>query len=224
MTTNLTEWEQEIAGMVPGCPAFLITRQVRECVKDFCRETLLWDYTLDEISVVDGTKNYTLSIPSVQQGQIIEIKNIKYKDDGEDDDQYSSLSPIVETDMDMTDSGSWEFADGGTPSKFYFDMKTDTVYLYPIPGEDSASGLRVKVYLMPTEDATYVQDFIYDKYKQLVTDGAVASLLRIHGQPWSDPGMSQFYNSEYERKRDNLKMKKWTGFTNKLLRIIPRGV
>jgi len=220
MTTNLSEWVKEVSATVPAVPDFLIERFAREAAIEFLKKTLLWQSTLTRISVVADTNSYSLTAPA--GGEIWGIQTVKYKADGKDDDTFKTLDPVSEVYEDHHDHGNWEYTENETPNEYRFDHLDDTLYLYPTPTEASASGLLVKVNAIPDQSATYVQDFLYQKYKNAITYGAKALLLQEPNQPWSDIQTGLFNQAKFDTEISDAKTKRLTGFTNRKLRVRQR--
>lgn len=209
MTEALSSWETEISVDVVGYTFPAMERAVREAAIKFCKQTELWTDDLDRITVIANQANYTLTVPAaLAHGEIIGVDDAKYKQDGMDDNQFVTLDPISENQMDLHDSGSWKWRTSTTPSKYYADKTHKTVYLYNIPTAGSAEGLLVRAILQPTKDATVLDDFLYDNHHKAIGDGAKAYLLAQRAQPWFDPQMSGAFAMSFMNAIDAAKWDK----------------
>lgn len=215
MATNLTDWSPELLPSIPLLPIQGIKLAVRNAAIDFCKETLLWTYTLDRIDVVEDTQDYTLTIPAAQYGRVISLDDVKYKQDGQDDDQFVSLDIISEEQEDLYRSGNWKFSTGPTPSECWMDNVDKTLHLLPIPDTDSDEGLLVRVNLKPIATADTVPDFIYDDYRNVITEGALFYLFMRRNMPWYDPIQGKECEIKFREKCADAKLRKITGPTKK---------
>jgi hypothetical protein len=223
MATLLTAWTPEMLTQVVGVPAQGIKFAVRNAAIKFCEESLLWTYTLSRIDVVADTGAYSLTVPTDQNGQVVSIDNVKYKEDGQDDDQFRRLDPISETQQDLLDSGSWSFLSSSTPNNFYSTFLSKQLNFYQIPSEASAGGLLVKVNLRPTISCDDVPDFLYDDYREAVKDGALAFLFGSKAMPWYSLETSLYHRALFKDAYSDAKQDKITGPTKRLMQVSVRA-
>ena len=198
MATLLTAWTPEILTQVVGVPAPGIKFAVRNAAIKFCEETLLWTTTLDRISIVAGTGSYALTMPVSQDGEIINIDNVKFKEDGQDDDQFRRLDPISETQQDLIDSGSWSFLSGPNPNNYYSDFLNKQLNFYQIPTVASASGVLVKVNVRPEIDCDDLPDFLYQDYREKIKHGALEFLFGSKAMAWYDIEKSMYHGAMFK--------------------------
>lgn len=209
MTEALSSWETEISVDVVGYNFPAMERAVREAAIKFCEESELWTDDLDRITVIANQANYTLTVPAaLSHGEIIGVDDAKYKQDDADDNQFITLDPISENQMDLHDSGSWKWRTSTTPSGYYADKTHRTVYLYNIPTAGSTEGLLVRAILKPTKTATVLDDFLYDNHYKAIGDGAKAYLLAQRAQPWFDPQMAGAFAGAFMRAINEAKWDK----------------
>ncbi len=216
---NLDSWAPEIDPSIPGVPIPAVKRAVRSAAIEFCKETLLWTLDLTRINVVGNTQSYTLTVPAGQYGQIVLIDDVKYKADGADDDQFRTLTPIVEAPENLQ-SGYWKYTTATEPQ--YFDVEegaNTTLVLVPIPTESSTSGLLVKVCLKPTITADTVPDFLYNQHLMTIAAGALAYLFNATGMPWHNPNEARANYLAFRREINSAKWRKITGATKRPLQV-----
>lgn len=223
MATLLTAWTPEILTQVVGVPVPGIKFAVRNAAIKFCEESLLWTYTLPRIDIVAGTGAYTLTVPVDQNGQVVGIDNVKYKQEGQDDDQFRRLDPISEAQQDLIDSGSWSFLSSPTPSRFYSTFLSKQLNFYQIPSEASVEGLLVKVNLRPTISCDDVPDFLYNDYRDAIKDGALAFLFGSNAMPWHSLEKSLYHKALFKDAYSDAKQDKITGPTKRPMRVKMRN-
>jgi hypothetical protein len=220
MATALTAWAPEIDPDIPGLPEPALRRAVRNAAIEFCQETLLWTLALDRISIVANDKDYTLTVPVAQYGQIVLVDDVKYKANGADDDQFRTLDPISKISENLNTEGSWQYYEATEPSHFYIEEDANTtLLLYPIPTVASVSGLLVTLTLKPTLAAEVVPDFLYNQHFQTIATGAKSYLFKVKGMPWYDPKEAQRCIFEFRRATNSAKWRKITGATKRPLTV-----
>uniref|UniRef100_A0A6M3JPE1 Uncharacterized protein n=1 Tax=viral metagenome TaxID=1070528 RepID=A0A6M3JPE1_9ZZZZ len=185
MATDLIDWKVEILLDIQGVPDPGIERAVRIAAIEFCEETLLWKYALTRINVASGTVGYALTPPS--DSRLIGIESVLYKANSAADTTFDPLDPISQDQKDLFSTTAWRF-ESGTPVGYYHDEDITPLNLYPIPDASSTSGLLVTVHLIPTDDCTSIDDFLWNMYHDAIGAGAQAYLLSKKDMPWYDPG------------------------------------
>ncbi len=225
MSVQMTQWAQDVYAGILGVPEPAVIDGVRNAAREFCKRTLLWTFELDRISVVASQSNYTLSVPSNQYGEIILVDDAKYKQNGQDDDQFVHLDPISENEMDLdewrsnTSRGGWKYQTAATPSKFWLDPDDRTIlYLYRTPTEASTQGLLVRVCLKPTKAAEVVPDFLYYQHYETILAGAFSDLYGRRQMPWFDAQEAGVHGAAFAMRTNNAKTIKWSGLGKKPMR------
>jgi hypothetical protein len=210
-TVTISNWNTEVAKYVKFSSSYatLVTAEVLETLRDFCRDTGIWKETLTDVSVVADTANYELTVPTTH-GDSSEIKrfdSVKYKENGADDDQYRTLPAFTEDDKDRYEQGGWEYHTGSQPEKYFGKLtgssnSVKTLCLYPIPTAASTDGLRIKVACQPSDASTTVPQWIWDDYMRCIAIGTAGNLMNMPNKPWSNAEMSNYYRDQYQARRD----------------------
>jgi hypothetical protein len=85
----------------------------------------------------------------------------------------------------------------GTPDVF-FQERVDKIILVPAPNAALVDGLRCKVAVSPAQDATGIDDAIWQTWYGEIAAGAKHRLMRMPEMPWTNPGLSVFYRDVFE--------------------------
>ena len=225
-TKNFSDWRTEVAKYVKFASTYNadVDAEVKEIVRDFCRDTGIWKITLDRITTVADTETYTLTIPTTNgKSETVYVDNVKYKENGAEDTQFRTLEPFTREERDNHENGAWSFHTGSEPYKFYSNVDRQLI-LYPIPENGSTLGLLVRVTVKPTDDATKCPDFIYIDYKQDIAIGAAKNLMLMPNKPWSDHEQGITYEKRYEARRDECYQAVKMGFSKAAQQVfIPWG-
>ena len=223
MATKLfSDWRTEVAKYVKFQSTYndTVDAEVKEIIRDFCRDTGVWKITLARISTVADTSTYTLVIPTTDGiTETCYIDNVKYKEDGADDDQFRNLTPFTQEEADLYENGSWAFHEAPDPYKFHSNISKQLI-LYPIPTVASDEGLLVRVVVRPTDAATTCKDVIYIEYKQAIAIGAAANIMNMPNKPWSNAEMAIFYKAQYLARRDEAYQKVKSGYTKSKQQVV----
>jgi hypothetical protein len=215
---NLTDWKPEILPDIPlaSDPALIVG--VRNAVREFCEKTHLWIYTLDRFDVVANQAEYPLIIPANLNAELVAVENVKYKQDGFDDDQFVKLNPLSERQQDNEDYANWPFRTAPQPRFFLVDIPNHIMRLVEIPTEGSTQGLLVKTSIKPSLLATTVPDFLRDDYKDVIGDGAKADLFGRPGTPWAAATLAAAFKAKFDSGIGQGNYDQYTGHTNRKMR------
>lgn len=165
---------------VTGCPDPVLEQHVKLAAIEFFRRTLSYRLVLDPV-VTDGTALVALDPPA--QTQIIKIKSVTV---GESD------FPMVETTHGMELSRTFQ------GREFVFTQDGRTLVVYPI----QRSGLEVvaDAAVAPSITSSTLDDAQAMQHMQDIAHGAVASIKRIPGQPFSDLAGSPVHQAMFEAR------------------------
>lgn len=223
MAINLTAWASEIYVDIVGVPVDALKIAVRKACIQFCEKTLLWTYTLDPITIEEDTADYTLTIPAALYAEIICTDNVKYKSDGEDDDQYRRLPPISEAlsdlGLDVGASDAWKYETASEPTYHWMDLVDKQLHVWPIPEDESEDGLLVKLCLKPNSTTDTVADFLRRDFTDEIQQGALAYLYGRKNTPWYDPNEQQRQQVFFEYGCNKAKTKVLSGATQRPLQV-----
>lgn len=163
----LSDFYQHCKTFVPGAPEPALDFAIRRAARRFC--SLSW-YARRSITVnfVTDQASYSIS-PTSSDEEIVGVHAVEY------DDQ-----PIDPTKPELVETSA------GTPKQWYYEPD-DTLTLNPYPdGNTAQSSVTVRIATQPTRTTEVIADDIVKGYEQCIADGAVAWILQMPKQPWSD--------------------------------------
>lgn len=167
----LSDFNQLVRIFVPGAPDPTIEFAVRESARKFC--SLSW-FARRSISVAmaEDQAVYALT-PTSEDEEVIGVEAVELDD-----------KPLDPTKPELVDTTS------GTPTCWYFEPE-DSLTLNPTPDSGSdGDSILVRIAVQPTLTTEVIADDIVREYRQCIADGAIAWLMNVPKQPWSDPQMA----------------------------------
>lgn len=189
--TNYTEWYDDILPEVNGClPAFAL-KHIRDAVIDFCKRTGVLVKALDDIAVTAGDSAYPLAIDGYK---IAGIRSAKL--DGK------ALDPIGSDCASDTDK-----------TNFFYSNKIDEIILSGTPLVDGVLSVKASVY--PLIASTEVDDWIFDRYREEISDGIKWRLFRVPGKSWTDLRLSQHYYAQFLNHTRKVRNQAYSGLHNR---------
>lgn len=194
----------DIMPFAPGCPELVAIHHARRAARFFCERTRLWRDS-DQISVTPTSCNV---VCAPEGADLFEIEHASL--DGR------PLEPISIGDLDDEFPG-WRRADPGVGR---WITQTDPGAVLVVP--PSTGTLRLATFLVPSEDAEQLPDFLAQHYRRVVADGALAEILMMPGHPYSAPDRAQFYSARFESRLSELSTRSVKGQQRARLRTRPQ--
>lgn len=184
--TELDVFLPSIMPYAPGCPEPTAFAKILQAAQQFCERTRLWrdedsfELTGDDCNVMCAPDGATVfQIESASVGGV-------------------PLEPIAHADLNRLHP-HWREDDGS--ARYISQFMPDSVLI--APGRATGT-LRLTTILRPTDDAEMLPDFIAQQYRQVIADGALAEILMLPLQSFTDPDRAQFYALRFSSKLDAL--------------------
>ena len=160
---------------------------IRQAAIEFCERTRAWRYD-DELAVtaeqVDG-----ISTPS--NSVILDIEGVWF-----DGTKLKPKSPgTLDTLVPNWRSGATKPT---TKPKYVTQTELNTFRLVPF----MAGTVKFSIFLKPSQDATEVPDFMVDQYRETIAHGALARILLIPNQSFTNPEMAAAFGMAFQQKLD----------------------
>jgi len=172
----------KIMPYAPTCPEPSAFACIIKAAQEFCERTRLWRDE-DQFTVTPTSCNFVCA----QDGaDMYEIEHASL--DG------NPLEPISLSDLNRKYPRWREFEAG--QGQWITQIERGSVMVVP----KCTGTLRLSTFLKPSEEADQLPDFIAKDYSQCIADGALAEILMLPGQPFTDPNRAQFYSLRFEAK------------------------
>jgi len=182
MAVPLSEFHPYVLLYAVGCPIPLANRALIETCVDFATQSLVLE-EVDQQDVLPGEIDYVLGVPP--SSQIVKVRSVMFNG-----------RPLSATTHEMVRyapaliAGSSGEANvvSGTPVVFYQrELWRPTVTIYPASNTFVAGGLVTAFWYAPTVSAESVPDVLFTNFRAAIVDGALERILRVAGQPFSNP-------------------------------------
>lgn len=202
---------------VPGCSDPMALQAIRHALIDFCQSSDLVQriYSYD---VVAGQDAYVVDVPDHMN--MNRVLNIGW--------QGRWLSPIppdaVPSDVVLLGQPvGLANPRAGDPEAYFQQSPSETTFrLYPIPDTDLAKGLTVKASYSPSQTALSMEDHLFDNWAEEIAAGAIARLLAMPGQQFTNVHAATVYRSQFRDGISDARRLKEQGYTQGSQRVAPR--
>ena len=179
-TTAFSDLVPEVVVHAPGCSEPLAEHYIRLAAIDLCKRSAIWEETLVTVDVDATDFPYTLT-PTDAETRIDRVKEVFF--DGLRMTPWSQ----VEAKDTLTDWRDLE----GTPSVYLVNVRNE-LELVPF-ATDVTGALDVTMSVVPTWDATGMDSYILERYRDGLVAGAVARLCAIPGQMFTNTEFADHY-------------------------------
>lgn len=184
---DIAEFLPHIYQYAPGCSAPTAYFGIRQAAIDFCERTRLWRYEDDFDIPGNDVEGITTPYGSV----LHEIELIQFG--GE------NLTPKTTAWLDEHCRGWRANEMAGQPC---YVVQTEPNTLRVVPWQ--AGHINLFLWLKPAQDATDLPDFIVDQYRETIAHGALARILAMPGQPFTNEALAASFGALFGGKLDAL--------------------
>lgn len=179
-----------ILPFAPGCATPTAYFGIRQAAIEFCERTRLWR-SEDEFDVtLEGCE----AVMSPEGSVILEFEKALFND--------QPLIPKTTLWLDNNENGWRSGALTGRP-RYISQTAPDTVSLVP----RQAGRLKMYLWLKPSQDCTELPDFMADKYRETIAFGALARILIIPNQSFTNVEMAGAFGQMFENRIGGLSNK-----------------
>jgi hypothetical protein len=192
---SLDAFAASIKVYAPGCADPTMYFGIRQAAIEFCERTRLWRFD-DEFQVsFDDAEG----ISAPYGAEIHEMEAVSFNG--------QPLEPKTTSWLDEHMRG-WRTAGQVTGVPNYFTQtEPDTIRLVPF----MAGTLGLHLWLKPTQDADQLPDWMVDQHRETIAHGALARILLIPNQSFTNPEMGMVFANAFQSKLDGLSNKGFTG-------------
>lgn len=160
---------------VPGAPDITARQAILLTAIDFCNKTEIWDEIQAPYTLVDNTRDYSLTAPT--DARVMAVKSAW---------AYNrELRPVTMIELQQL-MPNWPVLTGSQVS--YYNAPTDvgTIRVYPIPLDAQGAQMTLRVMYSPILTATTLPDFLVNQHLEALAAGAKHRLMLTPNKSWSN--------------------------------------
>jgi len=181
MAVALSEFARYVRPDVAGCPEPMVLDAILRAGIEFCKRVV----SAREVITVNVLANVT-RYPLVSTGNYV--------------DRIVTLTPSDLRDMFQASQDNFDSCNydeiNGTPKYYFLDNAQNLVIGYK---PEATETMKATVRIIPKENATALPDFLGQRYKLQIADGAKSILMMQSDKPWSDPNLAAVSGARFER-------------------------
>lgn len=176
----------EVLPYVRDCPQNLAIHAIRAACIQFCRESLILREELEPITIVVGQAEYEL-----QRRAGYNVASIITASLG-----LAPLPGKTPEELSALLGGKWR-TDLGYPM-FHIRETENTIRLVLTPQSTTTDTVNIKVALTPKRSGDYVDDYIHERWAEVIGFGARARLHDTPSQPFTDEDAARRFRKWFE--------------------------
>ena len=179
----------------PGCSDLLAVDALCKSAIQLCEQTQAWQETITQTTQV---QDVDIDVPAHSRASAIRRVFV----DGE------LIQPVMPDSVDP-------FEESDTP-RGYYRVSENVLRLVPAPS--ASVTLTIDAVLAPTHSANTIPDDLAERCRMAIVWGALAYLLAMPGQPWTQPTLAGAYQQMFDRYAANTALNDMRGRVRSTLR------
>lgn len=164
----------------PGCAEPTAVQHLRDAAVRFCERTRCWRF-IDTFQTT-GEHHEILVVPS--DAVLFEIEWAKFNNR-----ELEAVSPQAAT---------WHNQDGYTEPRYITQVNPNCVSLEP----HAVGELVISMFLKPAPTALEIPAFMICDFGRALADGALATLLLLPNQPFTNPQLAMVFETKFQQALD----------------------
>lgn len=196
-----SELYPRIMPRTPGAPEPLVRRECALAAQALCDQTHCWIEWLEPVKTVAGMDIYDIEVPQGAQAVLVTGATVDGHDCALASWRTYTTDPADATGRAVIPTSHLEFQIGAQVA----------------PG----SLIKLRAVLAPTEAATGVPDKVMALYGQAIADGAIAALMMMPGQPFTDIQTAGLHAARFNAVAERAHTREWRSRTNLTPRLRP---
>jgi hypothetical protein len=188
--TLLNEFLPEMMQYCNGAPGIMLRIHLINSAIDLCNKALLLKKSPSSFQFEEEVHTYTLKYPQ-DRYRAIAIDEIKIE--GKD--------PLVRTTEREMDSlfANWRETESSSPSRFWLADGLNKIRVWPTPKEDIDTDVNIQSIVTYKRGQEEVDEFIYEKWHEIIQAGALAKVLLIPEASWYNPDIASVFARGFSR-------------------------
>lgn len=197
----------EVLMYAAQCPEPVALNAIRNACIELCNESLCLQEEMDPIATSANESAYPVDAPTGYD--IVQVLKPLYFE-GKKLQDFATMM--------VTSYEDWRQQTGNRPLAWTC-FQPDEITVWPIPLQNSTSGLTGRIAIAPTVSATGVESRILSEYRLVLRDGALAQILDYPDQPFTNPVKADAFAKAFRAGVTNARVRVSQAFMDAPLRI-----
>lgn len=172
-TTLFTAWYDRVLTELAGVVQAFALLHIRDAAIEFCERSCIW--IVDHAPIASVLSQGAYDYAPAAGTKVVKAMRAWYDKKPLEPQSEAQLSSLY----------SYWPGEEGQPT-YFLSEQSDKLILVPKPAAALADAIRAKVALKPARDATGIETWIYEDYRDVIAAGAIARMKRMPGKPFTD--------------------------------------
>lgn len=186
----------EILQYTPGAPTIMVRNHVRTSIINFLERSMILIKGPASFCLDEDESDYTLKYSGDRYRAVAIRGSVRI---GSDESSIKEVAVKSRHAIESWNRGSWETKTSSYPTICYLLEATNKIRFYPIPNQDIEDDVYMSTVVTLRRDQTEVDEFIWEKWEEVIQAGALTSLLAIATSSWANPKLASEFGYEYKR-------------------------
>lgn len=211
--TLLNDFLPEMMQYCNGAPPIMLRIHLINSAIDLCNKALLLKKEPSSFQFEEEVHTYTLKY-SQNRYRAIAVDEIK--PNGKD--------PLVRTTEREMDGqfANWRDTAASSPTRFWLTDELNKIRVWPTPKEDIDTDVNTKSIVTYKRGQIEVDEFIFEKWHEIIQAGALAKVLIIPEAIWFNAAVAQAFSTQFSRGVREARKTTLTGTGKYPGRVIPQ--
>ena len=213
--TLLDDFLPEMLQYCNGAPAIMLRIHLINSAIDLCNKALLLKKVPSPFQLEEGVHTYTLKYAQ-NRYRVLAVDNAKL--DG-------SNTPLLRTTEKEMDSEfiNWRGQTSTKPTRYWLTDDLNTIRVWPTPKADVDVDFTIDTVVTYKRGQIEVDEFIYEKWHEVIQAGALTKVLLIPEASWYSPDTAGIFALTFSRGVNEARKTTLTGTGNFPGRVMPQN-
>jgi hypothetical protein len=206
----------EILQYCNGAPSIMVRIHILNTTIELCQKALLIKETPSSLSLEEDVHTYTLKY-SGNRYRTVAIDSIKF------DGNEQPMVRTTEREMDG-EYANWRAQTGSKPTRYFLEDGTNKIRFWPTPTADiDDTDVEIDARVTYMRGQTEIDEFVYEKWHEIIQAGAIAKMLLIPTATWYEPRLANVFGRVFSRGVREARKTTLTGTGKYPGRVIPQS-
>jgi hypothetical protein len=188
---SLDDMLPEVMQYCNGAPPIMIRKHLIKSAIALCNKALILKKEPSLFCLEEDVHTYTLKYAG-DRYRAVAVDSAQFTNSG------APLRRTTESEMDSGYS-NWREQTGTKPTRYMLLSGTNKIRVWPTPTADIDIDFKVRTVVTYKQDQTEIDEFVFEKWHEIIQSGAIAKILMIPGATWFNSRVSQTFTRDFSR-------------------------
>jgi hypothetical protein len=188
--TLLNDFLAEMMQYCSGAPPIMLRIHLINSAIELCNKSLMLKKEASKIQFEEDVHTYTMKYPQ-DRYRAIAIDEVKIEG-------KTPLERTTEHEMDNS-MLNWRETANSRPTRYWLTNDLNTLRVWPTPSQDIDLDVTLRTVVTYKRGQIEVDDFVFEKWHEVIQAGAMAKVLLIPESTWFNPELARVMARGFSR-------------------------